>query len=485
MAPRAEEESREDLVREIITLEETEKEWLREQILTYNRVDLLCTEVLGYQLKPFHRKMQRHVLRNRETLTLVFRGAGKTTVLTVALIIFFVLKNPNVRILIASKTHTFAKGILSEIKSHFEMNPRLIELFGPFKSDKWEWGKERLSIAKRTRIGKEPTINTIGVESQSVGWHYDIIFGDDLVDDQNARTPIMRERTHTFYYKHLLPTLEPDENPDIQVHVIGTRYHPQDLYTHLEENEMCKTTTVIPVVNEDGKTPWPEKFSPKEMRKRRRSMGGAIWGTQMLCSKQALKGEHYDIDDMPICLPSEVPTGLPVYIGVDPSSGEGKDYFALVAIAVAAPYYWVLESWQGKLKWSNQAKKVASWARRFDAVMVGVESNGYQVVLKSEMETNYPDIPIIKVHQKEDKTVRSIRMAARHEAKYAKFCPGNEALTSTLIAMPNPDFDDLFDAYDNAVAACKELRRKKERRRRSRRRSGSGEPRKRVGVIGG
>jgi hypothetical protein len=149
-------DERQEVIRELVEVTETYKDYLRRQITEFRRVDLLATEILGYQIKPLHMAMQRHVMTHQRTLTLIFRGAGKTTVITVTDIILNIILNPDIRVLIASKTHTFAKGILSEVKGHFEKNERLKELFGPFSSDEWAWGKEALSVAKRTRIGKEP-----------------------------------------------------------------------------------------------------------------------------------------------------------------------------------------------------------------------------------------------------------------------------------------------------------------------------------------
>lgn len=475
-------EDREDVIKELIEVTETEKDLLRRAILEYRRVDLLATKVLGYKVKPLHLKMQRHVVKNDRTLTLVFRGAGKTTTITVTNVIYNIIINPDVRVLIASKTHTFAKGILSEIKGHFEKNQTLIELFGPFESEQWSWGKEALSVAKRTRIGKEPTINTLGLESQVIGWHYDRIYADDLVDDKNARTAMMREKTHTFYYKHLYPTLEPDG----AMHVIGTRYHYEDLYKHLEQHEMEDSTLVIPILNEEGQTPWPEKFTPEQVHKTKEAMGLAIFTTQMLCNAEALKGEIFDIDYMPLCERDDVPADGSTFVGVDVSTGEGGDYFAIVAIVVKGSSFWVIDSWTGKLRFTRQAAKIKQWWDKHKPDKIAIEINGYQKVISQVMEENHPEVLVKKIHTKEDKATRGRRVAARLEEGKGKFLRGNEALTSQLVALPTGDNDDLFDALDHAITAALG-RRKKRRGRRRRSESETGSEGKRdisFGLIG-
>ena len=95
-------------------------EWLRRQILENDRIDILCTEFLGLEIKPLHEELLRFQFKYNETLQLVYRGAGKSTVCTVAKCIHLLLKNPNLRILIASRTQTKAESFLREIKNHFE-----------------------------------------------------------------------------------------------------------------------------------------------------------------------------------------------------------------------------------------------------------------------------------------------------------------------------------------------------------------------------
>ncbi|MGW8177874.1 MAG: hypothetical protein ACWGQW_03655, partial [bacterium] len=100
-------------------------EWLRRQIIRNNRIDILAEAVLGYQVKPFHLAMMRWQFIHNENLQLVFRGAGKSTVCTVTKCIHLLMKNPNLRILLASKTSTHSEAFLKEIKAHLEDNERL------------------------------------------------------------------------------------------------------------------------------------------------------------------------------------------------------------------------------------------------------------------------------------------------------------------------------------------------------------------------
>ena len=455
MASAAEILERQRLVEDLYATEEARKEWLRKAILEYNRVDLLCTEILGLQLKPFHKALQIHCLRNKQSLQLAFRGGGKSTTLTVALTIFTILKNRDVRILITSKTHQFAKNILKEIKGHLEGNETLIEIFGDLIGP--TWGSSEIIVKGRSKVFKEPTITTIGAEGQVIGMHYDMIWCDDLIDEKNARTKYMREQVKVFFYKTLLPTLEPGG----ELHVVGTRYHYADLYGHLMENEMEHTTQIVPVLNEKGQTPWPEKFSPEEAMRRRKAMGLVIFNTQMQCDADGMKGEIFQIDYMPEVSRKTIPADAKVFLGVDLSTGEGADYFAIVAVAISGAHVWVLDHYQGMLRYSAQAKKIADWWDRFSPVKCGIETNAYQAVIAQTLEENSPHVLVKKIHTSKDKVSRAIKLSARHEEGNVFYVFGNQPLISHLVLFPKADNDDMFDALDHAIFTGLGKRRRK------------------------
>lgn len=258
----AEHSERLQLLQEARMLESAHNTWLRKAIIENRRLDLLA-EAMGLAPRPFQREIQRFQLRHPHSLVLAFRGSGKTTTATIVHSIWHILANPNIRILIASKTSSFAQDILKEIKAHLESD-RIVELFGQQRGQNWS-GTE-IDVLGKTSASKEATVTTVGAEGQVVGKHYDVIFADDLVDEDNSRTPYMRERVLTFFYKTLMPTLEPfvqgTKLPG-ELHVLGTRYHYEDLYGHLMKNEMSDCHMIVPALDDEGRTPWPQKFSAR------------------------------------------------------------------------------------------------------------------------------------------------------------------------------------------------------------------------------
>lgn len=155
------------------------RSFLRKAISEDRRIDLLLTEVLGYELRPFHEEMliaQEQTAKIGEyfwAMILGYRGSGKSTVSTVGRVIFEILCNPNIRILIASNTGLQSEVFLREIKAHFEQNQRIIDIFGNWMGHKWD--SKEITVNTRTAMHRESTVTCIGVGGATASRHYDLI----------------------------------------------------------------------------------------------------------------------------------------------------------------------------------------------------------------------------------------------------------------------------------------------------------------------
>jgi len=197
------------------------RETVQKEVLENGRMELLASHVLGYEVRPFHLAMIRFQSAWEDScLQLAPRGYGKTTILTITKAVHEIIKNPNVRILIASNTQLQSEVFLREIKFHLEHNPLLTYYFGRFFSPE-KWDVREIVVLPRTSSAKESTVTCVGVGGPVASRHYDIIIADDLVDEENSRTEVQREKTRVWFYKTLQPCLEPDG----KLFIVGTRYH--------------------------------------------------------------------------------------------------------------------------------------------------------------------------------------------------------------------------------------------------------------------
>jgi len=447
-------------------------EWLKRQIVEKNRIDILAIHVLGYKVQPFHLAMLRFQFLHPDNLQLVFRGAGKTTLCAITKTIHLLLKNPNLRILVTSKTSRHAETILKEIKSQLEDNIKLTEVFGPYYDSKLvkKWDNTEIEVLPRTSRAKEGSVTTLGVGSQVVGKHYDIIISDDLVDEENSRTKHMRDKQKTWYYQSLDPTLEP---PDDEVphrgehHRLGTRYHYDDLYGHFIENELKDHHQVIPALSADGRTPWPEKFTASYFFEKKKKAGIIIFNAQYQCDTEAMKGEIFQYDQCQLIEEGNIPSGLRIFMGVDLAitEQESADQFAIVVLGLdKSGNRYILDYYANQIRFGAQTKKIIEFYEKYKPIKCCIETNAYQKAQFQHLKDEYDvDIRLKPVNQDKDKITRAWKLSSLFEGMKMFFKKGGNMhlLIEQLVLFPNYKYKDLFDALDLATRASKLIKKRR------------------------
>ena len=451
-------------------------ELLRRLVLEDGRIDVLALEVLGYEMLPFHKSLiDFQSGAGVQALQLAPRGFGKSTILTITRTIFEIIRNPNVRILIASNTQLQAEVFLREVKFHFEQNELLRQVFGDFVS-KEKWDTREIFVAPRTSVAKESTITCVGVSGAVASRHYDLIIGDDLVDEENSYTEIQREKVRTWFYKTLLPCVADDRS---RVYLIGTRYHPLDLYGHLIKNEFSRTNQVVPAIAPDGSTPWPERFSAQWLERKRREMGSAIFNSQYQNDTSLMKGNifldkwfrYYDTQ------PNW--SGMRHFVGGDPAatkrdallSGDhaSSDWWTIIVGAVpsigaqdAADIY-VRDVWRGRCSKDAYLQKLREFNELYKPVVTTIETNAAQEYLAQDAEKF---MPVHRVNRTTDKVARAYWLQAFFENGQILFADKSliadyetwQAMKDELLLFPQGQHDDLFDGLQTMVEGAMEYR---------------------------
>lgn len=429
---------------------------------------VLLAKLLGYVVKSFHKEMLLFQYQHPDSLQLAYRGSGKTTLCTVTKAIHLLLVDPNLRILLASDIKEDAKGFLREIKPHFEKNKKLIEIFGPYYDPQLvtKWDTEEISVLPRTKFTKEANIACVGADTAVASRHVDVIFSDDLVVEKNSRTSGRRSKLKTWNYQSLDPCLEP---PDLQVshrgehHRLGTRYHWDDHYGHLIENELKDHHKIYRGLI-DGKSPWPEKHPPEWFERKRKRSGAIIFAAQHLCDTELMKGEIFQYDDCQQIDADEVPGELKKFMGTDLAVGKKvNDQFAQVVIGLDdKDNVFILEAYAAHLRFKQQKAKWKDTYERHDPIRAGIESNGYQDVMRGDLKDDDKDLRVIPIHTSVDKVTRAQKLSAVFEDKRVFIVRGTHTneLIDQLVLFPGFRFDDLFDALDIAVRTSRKRKRR-------------------------
>lgn len=438
----------------------------------------VCKYITCRTLQPLHASIIHNVSDNQASMDLAPRGHGKSTIGDVDFCITKVLRNPDIRIMIGSKTQTQASAFLKEIRTHFEQNVNLIRIFGDWKKSRDNvWNDKEFTVNRRTVIKKEATVSALGASGAVVSKHFDIIIGDDLVCFENARTEAQRKVLKEWFYSSLYPTLEPDG----EIHILGTRYSPMDLYEDLIKSKNYKVNVQQAITIKDGQevSLWESKFSLEKLRSIREEAGLIIFNMQYQNNTELAKGkifkyryfkhfEEYEVDyalnrvRVKVLDAQGVPFWIPVriYMGADLAISEDEtsnnDYFVLTVIGVDKnKNVYVLDYLKERLSFNAQLNAILDYGRnKFPMVeRIGVETVQYQKSLAQEIR-RLSLLPVINIQTSKDKVTRAMRRSALFENGKVWFRIGMDDLEECLLLFPEVDHDDLFDGLDFALTVA-------------------------------
>jgi len=438
----------------------------------------VCKYITCRSLQPLHASIIHNVSDNQASMDLAPRGHGKSTIGDVDFCITKVLRNPDIRIMIGSKTQTQASAFLKEIRTHFEQNVNLIRIFGDWKKSRDNvWNDKEFTVNRRTVIKKEATVSALGASGAVVSKHFDIIIGDDLVGFENARTEAQRKVLKEWFYSSLYPTLEPDG----EIHILGTRYSPMDLYEDLIKSKNYKINVQQAITIKDGQeySLWESKFSLEKLRSIREEAGLIIFNMQYQNNTELAKGkifkykyfkhfEEYDIDydlnrvRVKVLDSQGVPYWIPVriYMGADLAISEDEtsnnDYFVLTVIGVDKnKNVYVLDYLKERLTFNAQLNAILDYGKnKFPMVeRIGVETVQYQKSLAQEIR-RLSLLPVVNIQTSKDKVTRAMRRSALFENGKVWFRIGMDDLEECLLLFPEVDHDDLFDGLDFALTVA-------------------------------
>ena len=199
---------------------------------------------------------------------------AKSTVITVNYSTYRIALNPNIRIIVVSKTLIKAREFVYAIKQRLS-HPRWLKLqttFGPeggWKEDSDTWRVDTVYLGgdARNSSEKDPTIQALGMGGQIYGARADLIILDDCITTANAHE---WDKQINWLQKEVITRL----GKNGKLLIVGTRIAPQDFYKELRETKHWSggkspfTYMGMPAVLEysekpkDWQTLWPKSDAP-------------------------------------------------------------------------------------------------------------------------------------------------------------------------------------------------------------------------------
>jgi len=418
-------------------------------------------------------------------------------------------KNPETRILYISSTANLAIKQLKSIKDIITCDNYRIhwpEMVNKDEAKREKWTEREISVDHSRRkefYTRDPTIFTAGLTTNIVGMHCDHAILDDVVVAGNAYTEDGRGKVQDQY--SLLSSIETTEGTEL---VVGTRYHPLDLYGTLLEREIeyyddvgnvstkeplfeVKEHQVESVGDGSGEFLWPREKQPD----------GRWYGfnrevlnekKQKYINNLHFRAQYYndpnDVSQAPInrdffqyyepgllfqrdgrwSLKGE---RLNVFAAVDFAYTVGKrsDYTSLVVVGVDARHnFYVLDIDRFKTdKISEYFVHILQSYQKWGYRRLRAEVSAAQAVIVADLKENYIrpyglSLAVEEFRPSRWQGSKEERIMATLEPKYANrqiwhYRAGNCQVLEEELVFANPAHDDVKDALASCIDMAQTL----------------------------
>ena len=457
--------------------------------------------LLGSIHKELLRWWSRSDARSHQ-LVLLPRGHQKS-MLAAYRVAWEITKNPAITVLYISSTSNLAEKQLKAIQDiltspiYQKVWPEMVD---PQEGKREKWTSTELCVdhpLRKSEGVRDSTVFTAGLTTSITGLHCDIAVLDDCVAPENAYTREGRNRVEKQY--SLLSSIE---NPGAREWIVGTRYHPRDLYQAMmdmeeeiynDEGDVLGGSPVYEVFErrvEDegdgsGEYIWPRhrrddgKWFGFDRKVLARKKAQYLDKTQFFAQyynnpndpdSQKIgtdKFQYYDRSKL------EQKDGhwwykdrrLNVYAAIDFafSLKKGSDYTALVVVGVDFEHnYYILEIQRFKTdKISEYFEVIRDAHSKWEFRKIRCETTVAQKMIVNDLKENYIKPYGMVLSVDEFRPTRSMgskeeRMTATLEPRYANmqmwhYQGGNTQVLEEELTQLHPAHDDVIDALTAAV----------------------------------
>lgn len=417
-----------------------------------------------------------------------------------------ITRNPAIRILYISSTSNLAEKQLKFIKdiltspTYRKYWPEMVH---PEEGKRERWTSSEISVdhpKRKAEYIRDPTVFTGGLTTNLVGMHCDIAVLDDVVTGDNAYTNEGRDKVEKQY--SLLASIE---GADAREWVVGTRYHPSDLYNSMmqmasdnydSEGELLDQDNVYEVYEravEDVGDGTGQFLWPRQKRHDGKEFGFNI---KILAQKRAkyldktqFRAQYYnDPNDASSASISRdlfqyyqrdhisrreggvsyAGRRLNVFAAVDFAYSLNKkaDYTCVVVVGVdSRSNYYVLDIDRFKTKSVKEYfDRILAAHNKWGFRKIRAEVTAAQAVIVEELKTQYIRPMGIGLAVEEHKPTRHMgakeeRMGAILNPRYENlqvwhFAGGNCELLEEELVLQNPPHDDIKDALASCLEIC-------------------------------
>lgn len=405
-------------------------------------------------------------------LDLWAREHFKSTIITFALTIQDIVRDPEITVGIFSHTRPVAKAFLQQIKREFEDNEHLKAIYPDVlwanpQADAPQWSIDGGIVVRRNSNPKEATIEAWGlVDGQPTGRHFKLLVYDDVVTRESVTTPEMIAKVTDAWALSLNLGSRGDRK-----RYIGTRYHYNDTYRTIMERGAAVPR--IHPATDDGKADGnPVLLSRDMLDEKRRAMGPYVFGCQMLQDPRADEAAGFREHWLRYCeVKREHTQRMNRYIIVDPAGEKKKtsDYTVMWVLGLGPDgHYYIIDGIRDRLNLTQRTEALFRLVREHKPMCVGYEKYGMQADIehiRAEQDRQGYHFPIVQLGGSMPKNDRIRRLVPLFEQGRV-FLPGrlpyrdaegqwrdltNEFVQEEFLAFPVCGHDDMLDCLARIV----------------------------------
>ena len=373
----------------------------------------LTEQGIPFETANFHHRwiksINKALLNGGQQMILSPPRHGKTELL-IHFVIWLICRNPNIRIMWVGGNEDIAMNSVMSVMDTLEQNEKLKEDFcgpgGTFKPATRAgkmWSRNGFTVSTRTVSGiKSPTMIGIGRGGKILSRDCDIIIADDIEDHSSTMQPSSRNNTKNWW----TTTLGSRKEEHTAMLVIGSRQHPEDLYSALLESEAWETIVeeahdsmcTIAEFEEQEHTDcmlWANKRTFKWLmdRKRDAMTTGGLKNFEMVYLNKAYNDslrlfnpesiEKCYVADMPLGF---VPSGSYLVAGLDPA-----------ATGYQAGFLWAVETETNFIRLTmvdmenhhgggldEAFELIKTWYDKYNCYHWVIEENGFQKAIRQD-----------------------------------------------------------------------------------------------------
>lgn len=360
---------------------------------------------------------------------------SKTTSITINYVTYRICMDPNIRVILVSKTAEMAKKMLYAIKTRLT-HPKFDEMIaayapaGGFDKNAEAWNQTMIYVSDDARDSgeKDPTVQALGVRGHIYGARADLIILDDTVDLTNAHE-----------YDKQIDWLQAEVISRVSASgsmlIVGTRLASKDLYSELRDPHRYPDDVSpwsylsMPAVLEFADKPegwvtlWPRTNVPEAgVRDQEPDEEGLYpkWDGIRLSKKRArvsprawaMVYQQQQVADDAIFNPEAVKTaingnrmtgpipkgmvnqrengmdGLIIVAGLDPAT-TGHTAAVVIGLDIKTQKRYVLDVFNKPgITPENMREMIKLWTERYKIIEWRIERNGFQGFLVHDREIN-------------------------------------------------------------------------------------------------